>query len=1240
MADRNARIRSKPADLFNAARRTTDPAARNKYLDKACGDDIALRRQVDALLAAHEQSGSFLGAPAIEMAGLTELKLNATAEQPTRLGGELSGTTIGRYRLLERIGEGGFGVVYLAEQQHPVRRKVALKVVKPGLDTRQVIVRFEAERQALALMDHENIARVLDAGATDAGRPYFVMELVHGVPITEYCDQNQLDPRQRLELFVMVCRAVQHAHTKGIIHRDIKPTNVLVTVHDGVAVPKVIDFGIAKATGQQLTDKTLFTNVAQMIGTPLYMSPEQAAMTGNDIDTRSDIYSLGVLLYELLTGLTPFDKERFRQAAYDEVRRMIQEEEPPRPSTRLSESRNLLPSISVQRHTDPAKLTKLVHGELDWIVMKALEKDRNRRYETANGLARDIERYLNDERVEACPPSARYRLRKFTRRYRVPLAVAAGFLLLLVAGAVISTWQAIRIRAEQQNTVAQKLEADKERKRAESERAAALAAEQKALTEARKSEHVAAFMTDMLRGVGPGVALGRDTTMLREILEATAKRLGELKRQPAVEADLRAVLGGVYLDLADYPQAEKMFRAALELRRATLGPKHMEVARALADLGESLSKLGDSAQAERLLTESLAMQRELLHDAHPLTGFTLYRLGMVHNRAGNGAKAEKILCDSLDIYRRIPGQNIAGPLDQLASSLVKQGKHAEAEPLARESLEMRRQQAPAGSPGLAAALYNFAALLRDQGKITEAEPFYRESLEIRLKQLPAGHPDTLWSMNALASALFALDRGDEAVGLVAEFMPLAEGKARFEDQIRGLRRSRGIWLSMLGRTREAVDDFEKLSELAPDDFWAWYEVATLYQHVGDSSRYRIACREMLDRFEKPAASDPKMAAAMAKICALAPDAVTDTSRVDRLSDLGVTGTENHQYYRWFLLSKGLTEYRAGRHTQALEWLQRFRPSVAGTNYDGSCFATIAMARHRLGQAAEARSAVAAAQALCAQKSQSALNGWAWRDWLHCEILLREAEALIGAVSPQEAAAERERMLDRELAELSQKVELEPRDSKPVQARALFLIGVGRFRDAARDLDKVTELSPSHQLNWSGAAAMHVWNGDAERYQEVCAKMLDRFAKLAEERPEVAERMAKTCALAPGSVPDFSRVERLAERCVAGTEAHNYRHWFVLTKGLTEYRAGRHKQAVVWLGRFAPQRRGTHSDAAGFAVLAMAQHQLRSDDEARASLAAARDLLSKRPPYARIAGDWRDWLHSEILYREAEMLLSR
>jgi tetratricopeptide (TPR) repeat protein len=407
--------------IFQLARKIDSPEVREGYLEQVCGGDPPLRSRVQALLRVQEQDKSFLQVPAAAII--------VTVDEPPS---ECSGTVIGPYKLMEQIGEGGMGLVFVAEQQQPVRRKVALKVIKPGMDTRQVIARFEAERQALALMDHPNIARVLDGGATASGRPYFVMELVKGVPITAFCDQNQVPVRQRLELFLSVCQAVQHAHQKGIIHRDIKPSNVLVMSQDGTPLVKVIDFGIAKAIGQQLTDKTIYTQFTQMVGTPLYMSPEQAGQSGLDVDTRSDIYSLGVLLYELLTGTTPFTEERLQQAGYDEMRRIIREEEPPKPSTRISTLGQAAMTVSTQRKSDPKQLSRLFRGELDWIVMRALEKDRNRRYETASAFAADLQRYLADEPVLACPPSAWYRFRKFTRRNRRVLA-AAGLILFCIA---------------------------------------------------------------------------------------------------------------------------------------------------------------------------------------------------------------------------------------------------------------------------------------------------------------------------------------------------------------------------------------------------------------------------------------------------------------------------------------------------------------------------------------------------------------------------------------------------------------------------------------------------------------------------------------------------------------------------------------------------------------------------------------------------------------------------------------
>src|SRR5262245_48422060 len=499
-------------DLFLAALDKTDPTDRAIYLDDACGNDPELRRRLETLLSAHAQAQKFLESPASGV--------RATLARATPLPAE---SQIGPYKLLEQIGEGGMGVVYMAQQTEPVKRKTALKVIKPGMDSKQVIARFEAERQALALMDHQHIARVLDAGTTESGRPYFVMELVRGVPINEYCDKQRLNTRQRLELFFGVCRAVQHAHLKGIIHRDLKPSNVLVTLHDGVPVVKVIDFGVAKALNQELTEKTLFTQYSQMVGTPLYMSPEQAELSGLDIDTRTDVYSLGVLLYELLTGTTPFDKERLKNAGFDEMRRIIREDEPPKPSTRISTIRAAGDSTAAgKRDSDPRQLSRVLRGELDWIVMKALEKDRSRRYESASALAADIQRYLSDEPVLACPPTTMYRFQKLTRKHKPALVTAAAIAVCLILGTTVSAWQAVRATTAEAQANANKQKA--------------VANEQKAVANAAAAEQKE-----------------QEATKQRDELSELNKKLEAANAQlQATQAELRATLYASNMNLAKH----------------------------------------------------------------------------------------------------------------------------------------------------------------------------------------------------------------------------------------------------------------------------------------------------------------------------------------------------------------------------------------------------------------------------------------------------------------------------------------------------------------------------------------------------------------------------------------------------------------------------------------------------------------------------------------------------------------
>ena len=695
------------------------PEQRAAHLQKVCGEDASLRQRVELLLKSFEQAASgFLERP-------HALGPNKTSAAPAPLPIKaLPSQMIGRYKLLEKIGEGGFGEVYAAEQREPVKRRVALKIIKPGMDTRQVIARFEAERQALALMDHPNIARVFDAGATESGRPYFVMELVRGIRITDFCDEASLPMEKRLALFVQVCQAIQHAHQKGVIHRDIKPSNILVTRHDGLPVPKVIDFGIAKATtDQRLTDKTVFTAFGQFIGTPAYMSPEQAEMSGLDVDTRSDIYSLGVLLYELLTGKTPFDAGELSRAGVDAMRRVIREQEPARPSTRLSTMlAGELVAIAGHRQVEPARLATLICGDLDWIVMKALEKDRTRRYETANGLAMDVQRVLNNEPIVARPPSRLYRFQKLVRRNQLAFAAAGAVAVALVAGLGISTWMFFNEKRARQRAVA---------------------AEQRAVTEAAKSQQVATFLKDMLNGVGPSAALGRDRTMLREILDKTAERIGrDLTNQPAVQIELRLTLADIYHALTLYQNMEDMARENLRLARATFGEDSTAVADALCQVGDALMHRRVLDEAETLTRQSLALQTKLRGRKTAEAAAALYTLSAVlrfqwsagvPDAAARLAEAEAVTREALATRRKLFGNehpDVAKSLDSLSAVLRNEDKPVEAEAVARESLALRNKMFPGDHPDLTRSLQFLGEILADQGKLDEAEKLLREGLEM------------------------------------------------------------------------------------------------------------------------------------------------------------------------------------------------------------------------------------------------------------------------------------------------------------------------------------------------------------------------------------------------------------------------------------------------------------------------------------------------------------------------------
>jgi serine/threonine protein kinase/Flp pilus assembly protein TadD len=751
---RNAR------DVFLAAIKLPTQE-RGAYVQQACGDNQDLHQRVSALLQAQTEIGTFHEVSAL------------TVDQPIT---ESPGTVIGPYKLQEQIGEGGFGVVFMAEQTKPVRRKVALKILKPGMDTRQVIARFEAERQALALMDHPNIAHVFDGGETASGRPYFVMELIRGIPITDFADQSHLPVRDRLELFKTVCQAVQHAHQKGIIHRDLKPSNVMVTLHDEKPVVKVIDFGIAKATGEQLTDKTLFTNFAQMIGTPMYMSPEQAQMGGLDIDTRSDIYSLGVLLYELLTGTTPFDRGRLRNLGYDEVRRIIREEEPARPSTRISTLGQASATVSAERQSNPRQLRQSLQGELDWIVMKALEKDRERRYETASGLARDIERYLQNEPVRACPPSTWYRFRKFALRNRALLGTMFAVSAALVMAVMVLVVSIVVIDRERADAMAQRDNAQVQRQRAR-----------------RAVDKMFTDVAEKWLAQQPHLE-----PMQRQFLEEALHFYEEFAQELSTDPELRLErvnahrrVGQIRLRLGERPLAERAIRQAIDLSKQLISdfPSEPRYRSALAEchesLGYALVREGRFGEAEKEVRESLLLRDRLVADAPAVAAYCsdlasgCSMLGDVQVNSGRPCEAQLSYHQAIALVEQLPVALadtaecrgcLAGCRQGLFFALSATGQSEEAKRSLRQAVALWEKLA-AALPNAPDYQYRLAFALRLLGDVhpSEAEQAYRRALLISQK-LAANFPsvtDYRWAeavcSNDVGRALNEAGRPQEAV---------------------------------------------------------------------------------------------------------------------------------------------------------------------------------------------------------------------------------------------------------------------------------------------------------------------------------------------------------------------------------------------------------------------------------------------------------------------------------------------
>jgi serine/threonine protein kinase/Tfp pilus assembly protein PilF len=1160
-------------DLFIAAMKISEPAERSAWLDRECGGDAAVRQRLAVLLQAFDKAGSLLENPVVS--------IGPTNDEPIS---ERPGTVIGPYKLLEQVSEGGFGMVFMAEQQEPIRRKVALKVLKPGMDSKQVIARFEVERQALALMDHPNIAKVLDAGQSAHGRPYFVMDLVKGVPITEYCDQGQLTPRERLELFVHVCQAVQHAHQKGIIHRDLKPSNVLVTLHDGTPLVKIIDFGIAKTLGQQLTDKTLFTGFAQMIGTPLYMSPEQAALSNVDVDTRSDIYSLGVLLYELLTGTTPFDKDRLREASFDEIRHIIREEEPPKPSTRVSTLGQAATTVSTQRRSDPKRLSQLFRGELDCIVMKALEKDRNRRYETASALAADVQHYLHDEPVAAGPPSTWYRVRKFARRNRLVLAVAAGFLVMvaLAAGSVGWALRDRSLRHEQAVLEAAKTRGDIDRLRRQGQWAAAVAL-------AQRAEALLAGASAELHHEFSELCC--DLTMaarLEEIRLSKSEVKNDFYDVAAAEPEyLQAFQAyGIDLERLEPEEAAQRIRArafpeelaaALDDWASLRGAKDKPGARRLrtiarvADPDPFRNQVRDAlASGRRKALEELAASDKVTE--LPTATILLLAYALDYVRAEDGA---------ISLLRQARSQRPDDFwINENLAHLLLQAHPPQVEDAARffsVAASLRPQ-----SPG---AVLNVGYALNLQRKSTEAIASFRRAIELQ--------PEYAEARYNLGSALFAQAKYAAAEDELRRTVQLKPGHVPAHFYF-------GRVFHEQGRHGEAAKAYARVIELQPNHMLAHYNRGIDLCQQGQLADGTKAFRRAIQLAPDHPEAHVNLGHALALQWQLG-EAVTELRRAIQLKpDL----PEAHADLGFALARQGAFAEAVREYRRALQ----LKPESAEVH---SNLGNALDALDKLGEATlEYRRAVALKPGLATAHS-------------NLGTALRKQEKLLEAAD-----------------EYLKALQIKPDYTKARRNLSTIYLRLGQWDRSSAELQQLLCFDPTNCWGWYWSATLRLHANDKDSYRRACQEMLVRFAT--SQDATIAQDTVRICALAPDSLGNTEAILRLADRAVRGAEK-NADRGHLLTRAMVEYRVGHFASAADWLKRVSPKVEGQGVDVLAFALQALTYNKQGQPQEAQAALTQAQGLLANKMPDPvrgeRFGNDCDDWLHGQIVCREAEKVLS-